>query len=1093
MSKFELIPYTGAGGGKGGSKPKIDKDTLFSRDHLEAVVAFGEGVYYGLVDGLNSVSFNGEYLSYKEKIDVKDLYLSMRLGYEDDAPIEYFLGGENFVISSAQKELLFDRPETYHTPRELRGKVRFIQLRLIVQGLFFGNSKGDLRTNAVAFQIRYKRASAPSSSWVYVSQSTNSTTHKSLILDAAKTQAREEGKIWEFLSSAEKNEIIEECEKVIVSQDYATTTGSIIVSKRFGVTDPNLRFIVITKITNKKHVILDSYDSSKFNDDDLYFISGKTSSGYVHELTLPVPTIDDDDWVVEIVKATKEYPPDEAYSRRTVGISEVSAILAKYRHYPRTVLAHIVAPYDTQFQAVGDVAAEFYCLLIDVPTNYNGFLHRYDESSPWLGDYKKAWSNNNVWVLREVIMNPDWGLRRYEPNIMVDNASFYKWAKYCDEQLVTIEGEKSLGFRHTFNDVISNPRNLESFIGYVCSSFRGSLEERNGVYYLTVDTHREPRFFVTPETISDVGFTYSKTELGTRWNQVKVSFQNQELDYEDDVRIISDKASIQKYGLITGEIQPVGCTDLSQAIRHGAYALFTNSQETTLVSFQIPRLGLYLEKFDNFYICDPDLNWGHHSRIVSLDSDRITLLHPSKLPPDSKVTILSHSATGIISTGATLQNSTTLVLDSNVASYPTLYKNDPICYFLSSSIDRPRIFRVLNVSDEGTGDGLMYTVEASSVAMDKYIKVDHLDSDSQELTFSSESFETIFGRIAPPENLRVQILDYATKNGAPVYRVMFDESEGATFYEASWYLSEGDGDVFTQEIFGSRAEVSPAFPDNGIPINFSLVAVAADGKRSRPVHLLRYTPTVSQGDLEVRVSVSSWGFYPLNSGYSFFAVFHDFDLNPLGSRFSGLRSTLTLSSNPNHGYQSRGFTVGESARGKAATVVDFDVNYQDIILPRDEVQTVSLALELSLKDNPSVFEFVKDKFEGSYGRNKPTKMAKPSRRLVTRMDTYTDSFGREHPVPVGFVGLKVRLEMPDLSSNPLLSSVSDFFLHVTGVTSLDPYYSKKFDLNIVRLSASMVEFSLQGYVVENAPLIIKHKSYPDYLVPFESEELIINY
>lgn len=1103
--------YSGAGGKGGGSKPKLEKDSLFSRDHLEAVLGFGEGVFYGLVDGLNSVKFNDEPLAINNKIDIKDIYLSWRMGYEDDAPIEYFLRGENSIISSQQKMLTAGFVESYSTQPSLRGQIRYIQLRLIIQALLKGDDKGNQYKSSVAFLIRYKAVTENDSYWRYVTTSTNNSNYKSLMIDSAKAYAADEGLDWDSLSIQEKNDIIEKSENIV--NDYEGTvieqpaTSTIFFIRGFGNT-------IVNRITvsNQKNNSGESVNGTSYNEDQVYIISGKTSSGYVHELTLPVPPLAEDDWVVEVMKVTPEYPLSEQYSRRTVGISEVSAILAEYRQYPRTVLAHIVAPYDNQFDSIGDISAEFYCRIIDIPTNYNGFEHSYNENDLWLGTYKKGWSNNNVWVLREVLMNPDWGKRRYEPNIMIDDASFYKWAKYCDVRLDSIVKVGAKVYRHTYNDVVTDIRDLDSFIKYICSSFRGSLSERNGVYYLTVDTAMEARFFVIPEMISDVGYTYAKTELNTRWNQVRVAFQNEELDYTDDFRILSDAASIQKYGLITGEVQPIGCTDLSQAIRHAAYALLTNSRETTLVSFQLPRIGLFLNKFDTFILCDPAVDWGYSARIESYtmgfsNIGYIKLRYPAGLPNGSQIKCMVHNHIGIIHYNAIIHDEFTIHIDIGVYGHPPLDADMPIAYYLPESDNRPREFRILNIEDEGTGDALLYTVEASIIYSQKYSRVNNFSNLDPEIKFSSETFERVFNRVDAPTNLRLRIIDFASKNGSPLYRINFEEVANATSYEATWYYSEEDGSKFTQLIYSNNSNLYPAMPDNNVPISLELVAISADGKRSRPSYLLRYIPKLmSAEDIDLTAPISSYGFYKSN-GVWFFHISWKYYNPSIINNYTRTVSTLKLSANPDKVYIS-GSLSGGDVEGRIvdkSNVFELGTSLIDVIgkneLPLDKDFTLTVTTKFEIKGKPNYYDSGTEPLIASYGET-PTKVIAPVVSNIQIKSDYNDSTGN-HPVPSGSVSLAFDLLLPDADTNLTIRAgeYEKYSLEIMGETDVGVIEPLTFtttlgDFETDTYPSLLLHIRLEGSkatVLTGKSIKVRHINNTDQVIPFKSDWIEFNY
>lgn len=1090
---YPIVPYVGSG--KSGSSSKVEDDNLFSRDYLEAVLGFGEGVYHGLVDGVASIEINGEKVVITNEVDdeetysISDAYLSWRLGYEDDDPIKYFLKGETSVVSSDNKELIFGNSESYLTSQSLRGKINYLQLRLIVQALFSGDSKGNVNNNSVALLIRYKPATGTEDDWRYVTKNSVDLLRQSTLLDTAKNHVASLGLTWENLTNKEKEYYTKASEEIVSEITYTEETSigtPVVTSNGRGGFTYNYKVVTTTRLNQLQN----SADNTDYDTSALYFITGKTTSGYIHEITLPVPILENDDWQIQIMKCTKEYNADEAYSKRTIGIQQITAILATQRQYPRTVLAHLVAPYTDQFSTVGDVRAEFYCKLIEVPTNYNSFAHTYDESNLWLNTYKSAWSDNPVWILREVIMNIDWGMRRYESSLKVDDASFYTWAKYCDEQLIHISDSTKKVQRHSFNDEITELRDLKSFLTYICSCFRGSLTERNGVYYLTVDTYKEPKFFLTPDMITDVGYTYSKTELSTRWNRVKVEFQNEALDYEDDTRYVSNNKSILTYGVIEGSVQPIGCTDLTQAIRAAAYALLTNSTETILMSCSIPRLGLYLETYDTLYVVDPDIGWGYSARIKSKNGLVLTFKDKLKGDVGTVFNFLYHSPSKVNKITATKVNDYQLMVSED-SGY--LYEDIPVVYY--TDVNPPKTFRLVSLADNGTGDGLLYTLQTAIINQDKYDIVDNLTNTTELLDFSVETYETIFNRIYPPTNLKVKLTDFAVKSGFPKYQVEFTPSETAKKYLARWSMSEGLGTEYEQYIYSSGDTVSPAFANDGSPINFELFSVASDGRLSRSTALIRYSPPLVYGEGTIAgVDVTDYGFFVRDNRLYFQVIWSS--IKSYAETYITILSNLVLSkdntvfnSQQDNGLDAKDWSLIENQTNIFSIDDASNINFY-----KDALYTFKISSKLGLKDPVGYYDEWLTSAVGSYGMVK-TKVSAPTfiSGSMSKLSSYKNSKGEVINTTTGNSTLKFKLKV-----NPLNYIISDssikYGIKIFG-TKADGFKGEiPFIISSAMDTLGNFEITMQGddaYVATTGTLEIKHDN--DTYVGFESDTLILSY
>lgn len=776
----------------GGPKaPVTQKDNLFSQDLVEMVISFGEGVVWGLADGLK-----GFYVGNEPVLDdstgtptynFPDFSVSMRQGYEDDLPVEFIMGGEASTLDgSGGQTLPATVVRTFYTPIGMRGKVRAVDIRLAVQSLVTGDKSGNTSQRACVFRIDYKKSLA--SDWIKVGNKTVSdllvsgTRIDLLKIEALKLGFLPEGPdgfnswspaVWDFFEES----------YTYIRQNQMQGKNLAVWSREWEPTgDPNdgrqTEQVMIPKATWVAGTIaeggVDNY-RGQYAADPLSFnvIYGKTTSGYIWELRVPLPIIegDDDDWQIRVTRISADIPLDDAYNSATITLESIAAIGEEKVSYPRTCVAHITAQHSNRFSEIPDFSCDLMGILCDVPTNYNPFAGTYD--GVWLGGYKKSWTDNPVWILRELIMNIDWGDRSREPNIEVSDASFYEASQYCDELIPKFKenGTDPDEFvrRHTFNTVVQEYRSSEDLKRYVAGSFRSVLNEINGKYYLNTDKVRTPNFFVTPEMVTSELFNYSATDLSSRFNFMRVSFQNAENNYEEDNRVITNQAAIDRYGVISNDMQAVGATNLDEALRQAAFNMFTNLKETIMVSFKIPRLGLYLNQYDNFYVADRTCGWGDSGRVHTLEGRVIKVLTPITTNLGD-CALIFHDITGLDILLCTQLDAYTFEV-SPEQIIPDIGKDSP--FMLSSGIaGSPKLFRLMSVKDEGQGRGYLYTVEASEVYLPKYELVDNLNSETSGLTFSIDRL--VFNNKGfPPKPIAVQVLrlDFVRVGADSVFEV----------------------------------------------------------------------------------------------------------------------------------------------------------------------------------------------------------------------------------------------------------------------------------------------------------------------------------
>lgn len=492
----------GGGSSKGG---KITADNLYSQDLVEFGLAVGEGTNYGLEKGLNSFYVGGiPFKSETGDLNFQDVCVSFRHGYIDDAPITYVMGGEGSVMKeSVGITLPGGIVRTIITPPSHRGKIERIDIRLLVSALFAGDSKGNRNTSSVIFSIKYRKVG--SEKWQYVTETLNSIYSDKGNLDTLRQEAKKRGLDFNTMSSEDQqtfamevltdNSIISSSDQLVKKYIPTPINGGYGLGGLTGLSATNVAVYkwstsIKEQIGNNESIV------NAYNEGSLT-IEGKTSGGYIREICIPIFDKDTDthDWEIQITRLSKDLTSDEKlYSSKEISLESITLITDSTVSHPKTSLCHVVAQHTDRFDNIPDFSADMYGFMCDVPTNYNPFEHTYDETTPWDGSYKKAWTNNPWWLIREVIMNQDWGLRKMEPRIAVNNANIYALAKYCDVKVPNYRGV--LAPRYTYNEVVRDKVKIKDYLNTTAGTVHGTLREINGVYYGFMDVPNTPKFLV---------------------------------------------------------------------------------------------------------------------------------------------------------------------------------------------------------------------------------------------------------------------------------------------------------------------------------------------------------------------------------------------------------------------------------------------------------------------------------------------------------------------------------------------------------------------------------------------------------------------
>ena len=105
-----------------------------------------------------------------------------------------------------------------------------------------------------------------------------------------------------------------------------------------------------------------------------------------------------------------------------------------------------------------------------------------------------------------------------------------------------------------------------------------------GALTISQDAPRDASYLFTMANVTEAGFTYSGSSLKTRHTVAVVTYldtQTQDIAYE----IVEDAAGISKYGVSKTELRAFACTSRGQAARLGAWVLYSEANETEVVTF----------------------------------------------------------------------------------------------------------------------------------------------------------------------------------------------------------------------------------------------------------------------------------------------------------------------------------------------------------------------------------------------------------------------------------------------------------------------------------------------------------------------------
>lgn len=221
-------------------------------------------------------------------------------------------------------------------------------------------------------------------------------------------------------------------------------------------------------------------------------------------------------------------------------------------------------------------------LIIEVPSNYNPATRAY--TGVWNGTFKRAWTDNPAWILRDLLVNRRYGLGARIGATIPDKWALYSIAQYCDENVPNMLGGQEP--RYTLNTVIASKQQAYDVIAAVASNFRGWVYWSSGTIVAAMDRPEDPSVLVTRSNTVDGQISYGRVTPHERRRSAAVVYWNDPEDgYKLSPEVYENPDLIRKFGRRTGqEITAFGVTRRGHAHRLARFILEDESEGSNTVA-----------------------------------------------------------------------------------------------------------------------------------------------------------------------------------------------------------------------------------------------------------------------------------------------------------------------------------------------------------------------------------------------------------------------------------------------------------------------------------------------------------------------------
>lgn len=345
-------------------------------------------------------------------------------------------------------------------------------------------------------------------------------------------------------------------------------------------------------------------------------ISGKTTSAYVKELRVRIPNTGNyvnKSWDIRIrLREPASIDADPNFTKRTIQWESISAgysgTLGTLEGWRGLATTRVYGKATDTFNGVPVLEGEYDTKIVSVPPIgvYNPDTRQYT-ATLWDGSFSKAYTNDPAWVINDVLSDGLFGMSTLAAGSYLNKWDALEVSKWCST--LVSNGAAGTQPRYCMNFRSQAPQKAKEFIQYLAGAIGGfAWDNGNGEWRIKLDKPEAPSDIVTLETIEGE-FSYSHTDVSTRFNDITMAFINEELDYREDRVRIFDTTSIALYGRKPTSLVAVGCTNRHEAIRRATLRLRASINETKTVTYTTNRRGRLLAPFATVLIADGDLGY----------------------------------------------------------------------------------------------------------------------------------------------------------------------------------------------------------------------------------------------------------------------------------------------------------------------------------------------------------------------------------------------------------------------------------------------------------------------------------------------------
>ena len=330
-----------------------------------------------------------------------------------------------------------------------------------------------------------------------------------------------------------------------------------------------------------------------------------------------------------------------------------------------------------------------------------------------------VWNSCPSMALLDLLTTERYGLGTHISDNDIDLFSFIEASKYSNE--LVSDGLGGQEARFSFNANIQGSKEAFQLINDIAGVMRAYPIWSAGKISLAQDRPTDPTYLFSLANVQEGGFSYSGSSLKQRNTVISVSYFNmdsREIDYE----VVEDTSAQSKLGIIKKDVRGFGITSRSQAQRLGKAILFSEQQESEVVTFKVSiDAGAIVRPGQVISINDPVKSAERRSgRINSATTTQITIDSNDDLDTFTG----SNKKCTVILPDGTLESKTVIGLVGNLITLDSALSQVPnsnSLWLLESSNLESQTFRVISVEEQ---NGINYIITGLTYIAGKYANIE---------------------------------------------------------------------------------------------------------------------------------------------------------------------------------------------------------------------------------------------------------------------------------------------------------------------------------------------------------------------------------